>query len=335
MANNTKNHSASVSKKPEELKRQCFPSWTPILLSDGTSKAIGEVVEKRLEVNVLSYDTEINQQKPCRIISWSKIPNRKPLVKVKARFPQKMGGKIKSVTNFVVCTVDHKIWADRQWLEAEKIQAGMIIQVETSATKSQKGKITTEGRKVVAETMRKKNESGCGSKNPNHGGFPIRGGNGRGLSVAEKELIDALPDCFESSFVISTKKRGEGLPNCFKIDVAHPESKVAIEVDGASHGSKCRKEQDARKEVFLHEKGWEVLRFTNREVMQELPRVVQQIEQLVCARGFSFDCPIDAVVESVDPVDIRDFYVYDLEVEECHNFYANGILVRSCANPPL
>lgn len=55
-------------------------------------------------------------------------------------------------------------------------------------------------------------------------------------------------------------------PKCYKVDLADPETKLAIEVDGNSHLTKKWRFLDARKTEILSLIGWSVLRFTNQEV---------------------------------------------------------------------
>lgn len=93
----------------------------------------------------------------------------------------------------------------------------------------------------------------------------LRGGNGHGPTVCETLLLQQLGADWINNFVVKT---GPGiLPNHYKIDVANPSMKIAIEVDGTSHSSQKVKQADARKQNFLTEKGWIVLRFSNRQIL--------------------------------------------------------------------
>jgi hypothetical protein len=302
---------------------ECLPSWTPVLLADGTSKTIGEVVENKLQVDVLSYDTEAGLQRPCKVIGWSKTPNRKPLVKIKVRWKRKKGSN--RPTNFVICTVDHKVWADGKWIPAGLVEPGMTMQVETSAEKSQAGKITAAGRRELVAVMTAKNESGVTGGGYRTAVSPrVRGGNGRGPTLPQSLLHESLStygDGWVMEHVVKTSTSGLGYPHHYKIDIACPESMIAVEVDGGSH-SGDRREQDRRKDEFLRSRGWKVIRVPNREAVQDT--------EAVAARILESDCPIGAEVVSVEPVDIPDYHVYDISVEGCHNFYANGILVHNC-----
>jgi hypothetical protein len=104
----------------------------------------------------------------------------------------------------------------------------------------------------------------------------VRGGNGTGFSPAEKVLSEAtgfLP------YTVSTKGgRAIGLPTHYKLDLAAPEKKLAVEVDGRSHQALSRQEQDRRKELFLRSLGWTVLRFTNKEALEETEKCCEIIK---------------------------------------------------------
>lgn len=295
---------------------ECLPYHTPVLLADGTSKDIGEIVDNKLPVEVLAYDINTKTQKKCKVTGWSKILNQKPLVKIKVCAKGR-------ITNFVVCTVDHKIFVDNQWIEAGNVKPGMIAQVETSAKKSNFYKITSQGRKNLSKLMYDKNKNGVMISSYRASGVKARGGNGKGLTLPQSVLLNSLGDGWEAEHVIPTGKNKGDFATHYKIDIANKDRKIAIEIDGKSHYS--RKEQDNKKDSFLKERGWRVFRFTNQQAIQNT---------LDCVREINFcngdDCPVEAIIVSVESVSIKDFFVYDIEVEDCHNFYANGILVHNC-----
>jgi len=86
------------------------------------------------------------------------------------------------------------------------------------------------------------------------------------------------------NLVIKTKsirKKMVCLPNHYKIDVAFPDVKLGVEIDGASHGSLKRKAQDRKKEKALKLLGWKVLRFSNSVVMKKTKWVVLQISSTI------------------------------------------------------
>ncbi|MHB8916073.1 MAG: endonuclease domain-containing protein [Thiobacillus sp.] len=92
-----------------------------------------------------------------------------------------------------------------------------------------------------------------------------RGGNGNGLTVPQQILKDALSLNWTAEYALSLGKRQAGYPTCYKLDLACPQLKIAIEVDGASHHS--RKEQDKKKDAKLASLGWTVLRFWNKDIL--------------------------------------------------------------------
>ena len=61
--------------------------------------------------------------------------------------------------------------------------------------------------------------------------------------------------------------RNSGYPTNYKVDIAHPLERIAIEVDGACHHPLARQQEDRRKNRFLAENGWLVLRVSNQRAL--------------------------------------------------------------------
>jgi len=110
---------------------------------------------------------------------------------------------------------------------------------------------------------------------------PVQGGNGRGVTECEELLLSTLQKKeprWVGHFVLPTRQFIPGyLPAHYKIDLALPALLLAIEVDGMSHNTLARQEQDRRKGQFLIGAGWTVLRFTNGEVRQSLSRCAETV----------------------------------------------------------
>lgn len=68
------------------------------------------------------------------------------------------------------------------------------------------------------------------------------------------------------------------------MDLAHPASMVAIEIDGGSHLSVKQKNRDRKKVEMLTTLGWLVLRFWNSQIESEIASVVKIINDVVAAR---------------------------------------------------
>lgn len=108
-----------------------------------------------------------------------------------------------------------------------------------------------------------------------------QGGNGRPLSLPQQALAD-LTD-YIPEYVVPTRLVRHlvpGLPNHYKIDLAHPGKMIAVEVDGSSHRTLLGRERDDRKNAALAALGWTVIRFRNEEVMNDPQKVARQILML-------------------------------------------------------
>lgn len=116
--------------------------------------------------------------------------------------------------------------------------------------------LNSETRKRVSEALR----------NMNHRP-PIQGGNGRPMPIPQARLLAALGKEWLAEYPVATGHKGNGFPTCYKIDIANPAMKIAIEVDGFSHASWKAVERDRKKDQLLTSFGWIVLRFTNQQVL--------------------------------------------------------------------
>lgn len=110
-----------------------------------------------------------------------------------------------------------------------------------------------------------------------------RGGNGTGLTEPQKMLLEKIEHLNPmAEFPVKTfKKKGSGYPQHYKIDIAIPHKKVAIEVDGKSHYSVLRKKQDKKKTELLNDLGWKVVRFKNEEILNNLDECLMSISDEV------------------------------------------------------
>lgn len=114
----------------------------------------------------------------------------------------------------------------------------------------------------------------------------IIGGNGRELSKPHQTLFNALCSSIEDLKCEYIQANGPyrmlyNIPNHYKIDIASYKNKIAIEVDGLSHNSLKIKECDRKKEMILGMFGWRVLRFTNKEVMENTTECVQKVLSMI------------------------------------------------------
>ena len=92
-----------------------------------------------------------------------------------------------------------------------------------------------------------------------------RFGNGHGMTKPQQAVLTWLGAGWIAELSIATgASPGTGLPRNYKPDIAHPEMKIAIELDGASHSGK-RLIEDRRKDNFLTSAGWKVFRVKNKD----------------------------------------------------------------------
>lgn len=65
------------------------------------------------------------------------------------------------------------------------------------------------------------------------------------------------------------------------VDFYGPRAKLVVEVDGSQHLEPDHVERDAQRDCYLASLGLRVLRFDNRQVLQEFDSVVDVISQAV------------------------------------------------------
>lgn len=95
----------------------------------------------------------------------------------------------------------------------------------------------------------------------------VRGGNGTGPTKAEWQLMRMFPEAVWNYGVKTGKWNGSGYPPVYKMDIAFPVIKLAIEADGGSHNNPIRRALDVKKDTFLKGLGWTVLRFSNKLIL--------------------------------------------------------------------
>ena len=72
----------------------------------------------------------------------------------------------------------------------------------------------------------------------------------------------------------------------FVIDFYCPRLKLAIEVDGDSHFSEVSEVCDKGRQTFIESFGISFLRFTNKEIYENLDQVLAKVEDCIQERSF-------------------------------------------------
>ena len=96
----------------------CFSSNTGVLLSDGTSKTISEIVNKKLPVKVLTYNFQDKKIEASGISDYFKYPNQK-LIRIELEKTRKGG---RGRFNQIVCTENHLVYTNNGYKKAAEIK---------------------------------------------------------------------------------------------------------------------------------------------------------------------------------------------------------------------
>ena len=122
------------------LVDECLPYVTPILLANGSSKPIGEIVERKQPVRVLSFNVETKQQEVKTVIGWSKTPTKSKRI-LKITFAKRCNKRNRYKTTYkkktirdLICTEDHLVYANGEFVPARELRIGDVLQWETSHT---------------------------------------------------------------------------------------------------------------------------------------------------------------------------------------------------------
>lgn len=117
-------------------------------------------------------------------------------------------------------------------------------------------------------------------------------------SPIEKQLVFALKDVLPFPYIKDVRVQLEYVrdlnfivlhgpsPKYFKLDIAIPHLKVAVECDGHEfHSSKESRGRDAKRDRELQAAGWMVLRFTGTEITADARKCAEGIFQAALAKG--------------------------------------------------
>ena len=111
-------------------------------------------------------------------------------------------------------------------------------------------------------TVRQKHLQGLARAFAQHG-VNFQGGNGQGPVEIIKLLEPVLtPAGFLREYIVPTKYQSTSHlpPTHYKIDFAHPQEKIAIELDGPCHRNLKQRAKDEKKTQVLESLGWKVVR---------------------------------------------------------------------------
>ncbi len=113
-----------------------------------------------------------------------------------------------------------------------------------------------------------------------------QGGRGHGLTLPQQILLQLLQEhtTYEwiPEFTISTGRKPP-YPTYYGVDIACPELRICIEIDGASHRHPMVRKSDSRKTRFLRNSGYSVIRITNMQALSIQP-TLSRIDRIIKRR---------------------------------------------------
>jgi hypothetical protein len=101
----------------------CLYEDTPVLLGDGSSRTIGELVKEKYSGEVMSWNTERGVFQPKKVIGWS----RKPCARSDWRKLRIFEGT--GYSRYVYITKDHFVWTQTGWTPVDWLNPRDILYV--------------------------------------------------------------------------------------------------------------------------------------------------------------------------------------------------------------
>ena len=174
-------------------------------------------------------------------------------------------------------------WSMRITAYAERLLQGLdTIDWSESIKESQRNWI---GKSVGAEVVFPlAQEEGQGVRTP----FFMTGGNSAYRLIEEAKRMRKEPTDAEAALweLLRDKKLGDKfrrqhLIDDFIVDFVCLSKNLVIEVDGGYHNDLTQKEYDQQRTLYLNEKGFKVIRFTNEEVLGNTEAVLTKIKDIL------------------------------------------------------
>jgi ATP-dependent exoDNAse (exonuclease V) alpha subunit len=104
------------------IDESCLPYKQFVDLPDGTRKYIGEIVNQKLKIKVLSYNLKTKKVEPKEVIGWFKYPRRTKLYEIKLS-----KAKNRERQRILRCTGKHKIHTSSGKIPASELKKGDLV----------------------------------------------------------------------------------------------------------------------------------------------------------------------------------------------------------------
>lgn len=330
---------------------ECFP-YGAMVKTDKGDVPIGEIVEKSLDIQVLSCDTSTGRLEYKRVIR---------------KIPRKLNHKVLKINHeggFLVCTDSHKIWTvENGYQRADAIRAGSTLQMlesEAAGSGREELRMVRDGiqLQVIGENEQRqapilwrivrgllsKFSSACfgGQTRKDAQGWAVDGwkkGAQAFRAHEEKQPYEQPGDERKSAPSFA----GPDVSFAGRKRTAYNSTSHAVRSPRPSNGAP-HSNPSGQRDVFvasdLLQSGPCDTRIENRNRGGRKVARQQKVEILGCQENGNL---ASVRVESIEILERGDFErfgfrdsgdctVYDIEVEGNHNFFADGILVSNCHN---
>ncbi|GAB4514561.1 MAG: hypothetical protein OHK0046_16840 [Anaerolineae bacterium] len=98
----------------------CFHGESEVVLADGTTRTIADIVENKLDVEVLSFNVDTNQFEPRRVVSWFDNGETEEFLHF---IVESVDGR----THEFLCTANHLLLTEDGYLHADELEAGDFL----------------------------------------------------------------------------------------------------------------------------------------------------------------------------------------------------------------
>ena len=153
-------------------------------------------------------------------------------------------------------------------------------------------------------------------------------------SEDELQLIEML-DCLGfkcepqySKVQHSTDKIGR--KRYWYIDIALPDQKIAVEIDGEPWHGKLRKSRDDVKDAELREDGWTVMRFCADFTKKNIFEVAKSIARMAMNHSGEYQFSSVEVVD-IQETEVSDVKIWNFGVDDDESYIVSGgVVVHNC-----
>ena len=308
---------------------ECFPYETLIRTSIG-DRFIGDIVNDSIPCSVLSADTD-------GVPQWKKV-----VKKYKKELKEKLV-VVKHQLGELVCTAKHKIWTQRGYVRAKELTSEDILNVHYDKQNLHSLQSTflpqIYGKKELSEKLLFQNmcstEGGSG-----HAAF---GKKSHTRDTSEVKYSYEVEQPFAASWSIrahkQSKKRNTYKESKWEWERVNRTTKDSSEQIELRSGVCCAHEGclDVCEDTPLLQSRSGDVGYKTGYRSRRTDTQKQKNSRMRCEENKCFEA---SRVDSVTVLEQRDFgkyglssrknYVYDLEVEDNHNYTANGVLVSNC-----